>query len=124
MLIKNEEIITITEKLYNNIVNNNSLKFPTKINYIITKNYNNLFNIYNELLKVKENICKDYCTKMVEDGKFLFETKESQENVQKELNDLLNLKQEVNILTFNLDILNNIELSVKEMDSLMIMIEE
>jgi hypothetical protein len=45
-------------------------------------------------------------------------------DAQKELNDLFNLEQELNIHVFKLDDFDNIELTVQQLSAIMFMIEE
>ena len=105
------------------IVNDKELKFPAKVNYAIQKNFKTLYSIYQELETERVRVCQEYSTGL-ENGVYLFEDAEKRELAEKELNDLMTMKQEVNIMKFDIDALGDIELTSRQMDVLMNMIKD
>lgn len=122
MVLTNKLIIEYTEKL-NKIINNNDLIFPAYVLYIIQKNFNNLFEIYKELIGVQIDIIKNYGIESEEEGKYHFENETNLKKAEKELNEFYALSQDVNILKFKIDSIESVQLNFKQMDALMFMID-
>lgn len=123
MKLQNNFIYNYTEKLYAEIIEDKTIRFPAKINYSIQKNFKNLFSIYQEINEEKDNICREYSTSQ-EKEIFIFNDEIKRMKAEQELNDLMLMEQDVNIIKFNLEELNNIDLTFAQMDALMFMIEE
>lgn len=123
MKLQNELIYNYTEKLYQEIISNQELKFPAKINYSIQKNFKLLMSIYQEIAEEKEKICKEYSTNF-KSGVYAFEDTEKREKAMEELTGLMSIEQELNLIILQLEDLGNLDLTFSQMDALMFMIEE
>ena len=123
MELTNSFIYKYAEALYE-IVNDETLKFTAKVNYAIQKNLRNLLVIYQELEQERIKVCQEYSTGLDEEGVFLFEDKEKRVKAEQELNDLMTATQEVNIIKFDIDALGDIQLTTRQMDVLMFMIND
>lgn len=123
MKLTNNFIFRYTEGLHE-IVNDDNLKFNAQVNYIIQKNFKNLLTLYQELDEVRLKICEAYSTSRSEEGYYVFEDDEKRKKAETELNDLMISSQEVNIMKFKITALGDTELTSKQMDILMFMIED
>ena len=123
MILRNDFIFEYTQRL-NELIADESVRFPAKINYIIQKNFNNLITIFNEINKQRMITCEQYSTGTSEDGNFLFEDDEKRNIVEKELSELFMDSQEVAIRKFSISAIEHIDLTTKQMDTLMLMIED
>lgn len=121
MKLTNGFIYTYAPALYELL--NADLSFPALTNYKITKNTNQLVTIYQELEKERTRVCEKYSSGMENDA-YQFEDKDKLAQAEKELNALMSDEQEVNILTFSAEALGDINLTTKQMDALMFMIED
>ena len=84
----------------------------------------NLITIFNEINKQRMITCEQYSTGTSEDGNFLFEDDEKRNIVEKELSELFMDSQEVAIRKFSISAIEHIDLTTKQMDTLMLMIED
>lgn len=123
MKLANSFIFGYTNSLYE-ILNNQNLKFPAQVNYVINKNFKNLYSLYQELDEARNQICATYSTGVTEEGAYLFEDDEKRIKAETELNELMAITQEVNIVKFKIASLGDIQLTGGQMETLMFMIEE
>lgn len=122
MLLTNDFILAFTNKL-SNLVVDDSARFPAKIAYILQRNFKTLFPIFEEAHRARLNICETYCTSK-ENDTYHFEDKDKLAQANKELQDLMNVQQEVNILKFKIEDLGDMQFTGAQMDVLMQMIED
>ena len=119
MLMTNEEIYTINSTLMETFKQeDNSHYFSAKINFLIQKNKKAIMNAAVDIEKVRMEIINKYKD---ENNNI---PQEHIETVNKELNDLLNIEQEVNIFTIPFESLDGIEFTSAQANALMFMIED
>ena len=96
---------------------------PIKINFYLQKNKNILMELARDIENARLSIISNY-GEPSEDGTQYIIPKEKMPQVQKELLDLFELEQEVNIYTINIDSLSNdIALTTGQMEAIMFMID-
>lgn len=117
----NLEIYSIANNLLE-AFNDNSQKFPVKMNFFLQKNKKTLIALAQEIEDERFSIARTY-GEMTEDGNFSIRP-EVVEQAQNELNQLFNIEQDVNIakISFN-DLDPDMELTSAQMEALMFMIE-
>ena len=119
MLMTNEEIYTINSTLMETFKQeDNSHYFSAKINFLIQKNKKAIMNAAVDIEKVRMEIINKY----KDESNNI--PQEHIETVNKELNDLLNIEQEVNIFTIPFESLDGIEFTSAQANALMFMIED
>jgi hypothetical protein len=123
MLLQNSFIFEYT-KLLDSVVADETLRFPARVNFIIQKNLNTFATLFGEINKQRMLTCEMYSTGVSEAGNFLFEDKEKRIQAENELSDLLNDTQEVTIKKFPLSAIEHLNLTSKQMEVLMFMIED
>ena len=123
MILRNDFIFEYTQRL-NNLISDENVRFPAKINYTIQKNFNNFITLFNEINKQRMITCQQYATGTDENGNFLFEDDEKRSSAEKELAELFMDTQEVAIKKFSIGAIEHIDLTTKQMDTLMLMIED
>lgn len=123
MLIKNIKIIQYFELLKENF-NNNSKYLPAKIAFIIQKNIKLLKELSEEIYVLRDSIIKHYGVQDINDLDSFIIPDEYKEIAQKELDDLTELEQEVNILKLKFSDIENLEFTMNQMEAIMFMIEE
>lgn len=122
MIFKNSDIYTIGSSL-NSLFNDNEVYLPTKINFFIQKNRKIFLELAQEIEEARMEIIKHYGIPN-EDGETYHFPPEVIEQASKELEELVNIEQEVNVSTIDLDALDNVKLTSAQMNALMFMIEE
>lgn len=123
MQLTNNFIFQYTESLHS-VVNEDGLKFSAKVNYVIQKNLKNFLEIYQELDKERTELIQGYAKSIGEDGLVDFGTPENAKKAEEEYADLMNMKQDVKVIKFKLDDLGDAQLTPKQMEVLMFMIED
>ena len=102
----------------------NSQKLPIKINFYLQKNKNTLLQLAQDIETSRIEIAKNYGTLDEETSQYIVPT-EKMEEANKELNDLFNLEQDVQIYTINIDNLSDdITITTAQMEAIMFMIEQ
>ena len=100
------------------------MKLPVKINFYLQKNMQTLRALASEIEENRLALIHSHGTQS-EDGETYAIPADKIEIVQKELNDLLSLEQEVQIYKINIDTLSDdLALTMGQMEALMFMIEE
>lgn len=100
------------------------MKLPVKINFYLQKNMQTLRALASEIEENRLALIRSHGTQS-EDGETYAIPSNKIEIVQKELNDLLSLEQEVQIYKINIDTLSDdLALTMGQMEALMFMIEE
>ncbi len=98
-------------------------KFPSRVLFFLRKNMKDFLELAQEIEKLRMDIIEKYGTPDKEDEtKYVFENKDI-ELVNKELQDLIDIKQEVSYYTFKLDDIASLELTTSQMDAIMDFIE-
>ena len=123
MILTNAQIYDYTSALMEEFYDN-SLKLPIKMNFYLQKNKKTLFDLAQEIEKSRLEIASAY-------GELNEETQQYQvpadkvEAASKDLNELFNIEQDVNIYKINIDSLSdNFVLTTAQMEAIMFMIED
>lgn len=98
-------------------------KLPIKINFFLQKNIQMLAAAAQEIEAARIGIAQEY-GELNEDGNQYVVPPEKIALAQKEIIDLFNLEQDLNIHVFKLEDFDNIELTYQQLSSIMFMIEE
>ena len=123
MKLTNIQIYNYSMALLSEFDTNCNIKLPEKINFFLQKNIKVMKELAQEIEQARVKIASAYGV-LSEDGESYSIPADKTAEVQKELNDLLLLEQEVEIRTFKLDDFSDIDLTFKQMNALMFMIEE
>ena len=122
MKLTNNEIYTYANQLVG-VFNDENQKLPVKINFYLQKNKNLLVELAQDIERERLDIAKSNGTLDPEKGQYSIDP-DKIESVQKELTDLFNLEQEVNIYKINIDSLSDdLTLTTGQMEALMFMID-
>lgn len=122
MTLTNNEIYIYAQKL-TMAFNDEQQKLPVKINFYLQKNKSILKNMASEIEKERVEIAKTYGELDNENWQYIIPP-EKIEEVNKELNDLLSLTQEVQIYTIKIeDLSDDFTLTTAQMEAIMFMIE-
>lgn len=101
----------------------NSQKLPIKINFYLQKNKSVLIEMAQEIEKTRMEIAQSYGELDNETNSFIIPPEKMIE-ASKELNDLFNLEQDVNIYMINIDSLSDdYDMTTAQMEAIMFMIE-
>jgi hypothetical protein len=103
--------------------NNSELYLPVKINFYLQKNITAITELAKSIEDSRMKIAQHY-GKMNEDGQGFQIPPENIEQASKELEDLFNLEQEVKIYTIKLDTFDDTQISTKQMQAILFMIED
>lgn len=120
--LTNGEIYSMAIELNNSFAETEDLYFPAAVNYCIQKNKNTLLSLAEKIEEGRVGIVKHYGV-IDDEGNF----KIAEENIEKanaELADLLNVEEEIKIITINIESLGDMNLSYQQMQSIMFMIED
>ena len=110
-------------KVLSEIFNNNTLYIPVKANFLIQKNLKIFVEAAEEIEKARLEIGQHYGV-LNEEAQHYVIPDDKLDIAQQEVIDLLNIEQELDIKTFSIDALGDIDLTPKQMQALMFMIEE
>jgi hypothetical protein len=122
MKLKNNEIYAYAAALAE-AFSDKDQKLPIKINFYLQKNRNKLIEIAQEIEQSRLEIAKTYGTLNEETMQYAI-APDKVEEAQKELTDLFNLEQEVQIYTINIDnFSDDLTITTAQMEALMFMIE-
>lgn len=104
--------------------NDGDQKLPIKISFYLQKNKNTLLQLAQDIEASRIEIAKTYGTLDEETSQYIVPA-EKMEEANKELNDLFNLEQDVQIYTINIDNLSDdITITTAQMEAIMFMIEQ
>ena len=98
-------------------------KIPVRINFFLQKNIQILAAAAKEIEEARLKVAQDF-GELNEDGTQFIVPPEKLLEAKKELNDLFNLEQDLNIHIFKLDDFDEINLTYQQLSSIMFMIEE
>lgn len=122
MKLTNNEIYSHANKLME-VFQDNTQKLPIKINFYLQKNKNTLLTLAQEIEKTRIEIARSYGELSEETQQFIIPPEKIPE-ASKELNDLFNLEQDVNIYMINIDSLSDdYAMTTAQMEAIMFMIE-
>lgn len=122
MKLTNNNIYTYASNLIE-AFQDNTQRLPMKVNFYLQKNKNTLIDLAKGIEDTRMDIIQAYGTP-TEDGTQYNIPKENLAKAQKELEDLLELEQEVNIYMISADSLtDDISLTTAQMESMLFMIE-
>jgi adenylyl- and sulfurtransferase ThiI len=122
MLLTNNEIYKYARQLLRAFQDSNQ-RLPIKVNFYLQKNKNTLITLAQDIEKVRMEIISLYGI-LDEDGETYTVPPEKIADATKELNDLFDLEQEVQIYKINIDSLdNNFDLTTAQMEAIMFMID-
>ena len=123
MKMTNNEIYAFASALQEEFNLNSSLIIPVKVNFYLQKNINMLLNLAREIDSLRINLGVKYGELDMETQSYII-SDDKRQLVQEELTSLGSLEQEVTLYTFKLKDIENLELTIKQMNLLMNMIEE
>ena len=98
-------------------------KIPVRINFFLQKNIQILATAAEEIEEARLKIAQDF-GELNEDRTQFVVPPEKLLEARKELNDLFNLEQDLNIHVFKLDDFDGINLTYQQLSSIMFMIKE
>ena len=122
MKLTNYQIFEYVQKLFN-IFENNDLYIPVKANFYIQKNIRTIATAGEEIEKSRLQIAQHYGVLNQENKQYIIPADKIAE-ANKEINDLFSIEQDLDVKTFKLEDLGNIELTPQQMQAIMFMIEE
>jgi hypothetical protein len=122
MKLTNNQIYTYATELAA-AFQDSTQKFPIKVNFYLQKNKELLLSMAQDLEKARIDLLSQYGTLDAENNRFVIDP-EKMETAAKELEDLFNLEQEVNIYTVNIDSFGDeLSLTTGQMEALLFMID-
>ena len=122
MTMTNNEIYTHTRQLMD-AFQDDEQKLPIKINFYLQKNKNTLLGLAQDIEKARLEIAQTNGT-LDESGEQYQIPNDKLAEASKELEDLFNLTQDVNIHKISIDAIDeNLMLSAAQMEALMFMID-
>lgn len=102
---------------------NEEMTLPVKVNFYLQKNTNTMIEAGKEIEKARMDIIQRYGTPS-EDGQSYEVSAENIEAVNKELEDLFSLEQEIKINEISLEAFANVELTTAQVAAIAFMIKE
>ena len=102
---------------------NEEMTLPVKVNFYLQKNTNTMIEAGKEIEKARMDIIQKYGTPS-EDGQSYEVPAENIEVVNKELEDLFSLEQEIKINEISLEAFANVELTTAQVAAIAFMIKE
>ena len=123
MKLTNNEIYIYANRLFE-AFNDSEQKLPIKISFYLQKNKNTLMQLAQDIEASRLEIAKTYGILDEESQQFNI-PKDKMEAAQKELVDLFNLEQDVQIYMINIDNLSDdLTITTAQMEAIMFMIEQ
>lgn len=122
MKLTNYQIFEYVQKLFN-VFENNDLYIPAKANFYIQKNIRTIATAGEEIEKSRLQIAQYYGVLNQEKKQYIIPADKIAE-ANKEINDLFSIEQDLDLKTFKLEDLGNVELTPQQMQAIMFMIEE
>lgn len=116
----NGEIYSIATDLTQHVTNID-LSLPVRVNFYLQKNMNEVITIARDIESTRDAILDKYGTR-TDEG---YQIKDGQlDNLNKELNDLFGLEQEVKIYELTLDAFDGVNLTTSQVNAITFMIKE
>ena len=122
MKLTNERIYNLTNA-YSEAFSDFKSYIPAKVNFAIQKNMQVLAAAAQGIEETRMEVAKHYGI-MSEDGQGYSIPEDARPQVQQELNDLFSIEQELEIKTFSIDALGDVEFTPAQMQVIMFMIED
>lgn len=122
-ILTNEEIYLINKQL-NEVFENSGQYLPAKVNFYIQKNKKKIAELAQEIEESRVKIVINFGELSEENEGKYFIPNEKMGDFQKELNDLLDIEQEIEIKIISIEDIENLHFTFQQMESLMFMIEE
>ena len=126
--LKNGEIFEMATNLieaFQKDTESGEKTYPIKVLFYLRKNMKTLTELAQDIEKARVEIIQRYGTPSEENPEqYQFETQEKIDAANKEFEERFGLEQEVTIYTIPLEAFNDMELTEKQMDAVMEMIEE
>ena len=119
--LTNLEIYTTAQALMESITTD--INLPVKVGFYIQKNMKKMIELAQEIEKSRMEIFDKYGEKDEENNQYKFD-KSVQEQVQKELNDLFDLTQDVKTNMLELDWFDDIDLNANQIAAISYMIKD
>lgn len=119
--LTNLEIYTTAQSLMENITTD--INLPVKVGFYIQKNMKKMTELAQEIEKSRMEIFDKYGEKDEKNNQYKFD-KSVQEQVQKELNDLFDLTQDVKTNMLELDWFDDIDLTANQIAAISYMIAD
>ena len=119
--LTNLEIYTTAQALMESITTD--INLPVKVGFYIQKNMKKMIELAQEIEKSRMEIFDKYGEKDEENNQYKFD-KSVQEQVQKELNDLFDLTQDVKTNMLELDWFDDIDLNANQIAAISYMIAD
>lgn len=119
--LTNLEIYTTAQLLMENI--KADLNFPVKIGFYIQKNMKKMTDLAQEIEKSRIEIFEKYGERDEENNQYKFDLS-TQEDVQRELNDLFELTQDIKVNMINLEWFDDIDLTSEQISAISFMIND
>lgn len=120
MKLTNTQIYTYAQELNNAFTDKNQY-LPVRIGFCIQKNAQTLLTLAREIEEKRMEILHHYAK--LDEEQNLVVPEENVEQANEELQSLLDITQEVNILTFDINKIADLELSMEQINALMFMVE-
>lgn len=121
MLLTNNQIYTYATEL-SAAFQDSTQEFPIKVNFYLQKNKETLIALAQDIEKARMNLLSRYGNLDQETNRFTIDP-DKIDVASKELEDLFNLQQEVNIYKVNIDAFgDNLVLTTGQMEALLFMI--
>ena len=121
IILTNLEIYTTAQALMESITTD--INLPVKVGFYIQKNMKKMTELAQEIEKSRMEIFDKYGEKDEENNQYKFD-KSVQEQVQKELNDLFDLTQDVKTNMLELDWFDDIDLNANQIAAISYMIKD
>lgn len=122
MKLTNEQIYNLTNS-YTTEFSDFKSYIPAKVNFAIQKNMQVLAAAAQGIEETRMEVAKHYGV-MSENGQGYEIPEDARPQVQQELNDLFSIEQELEIKTFSIDALGDVEFTPAQMQTIMFMIED
>lgn len=123
-IFTNAEIYNISASLVEAFEKDNQNYFSAKINFMIQKNKSLFVSKAIEIEHARLAIIQKYGTRNEENSNKYDIAPDKIDVVNAELTELLSIEQEINIFTFSMDDLTNVEFTPAQMEAIMFMVEE
>ena len=122
MKFNNSQIYQMAENVISHLGNLN-IYIPAKANFFLQKNIQTITTAGQEIEKSRVEIIRHYGIVNEETQEFTI-PQDKIEEASKELNDLFNIEQDLDIKTFTIDSLGNAEFTPAQMQAMLFMIED
>lgn len=121
----NQEILEYATSLHENFLENSKdITLPIKINFYLQKNMKNFIEAAKEVEASRLKIGEKYGVYNPKDSSYLIQDEDKLKLAQKELQELMSLDQIIEVYPISLEDLQNVDLTVAQMNAMLFMIEE